>query len=33
MRGHRLIVTPGCTYPLGIPHSNLLAMRHAVENL
>ncbi len=33
MRGHRLIVTTGCTYPLGVPHSNLLAMRQAVENL
>ena len=33
MRGHRLIVTTGCTYPLGVPHSNLLAMRQAVEAL
>lgn len=30
MRGQRLIVTTGCTYPLGVPHSNLLAMRKAV---
>ncbi len=29
-RGLRLIVTTGCTYPLGVPHSNLLAMRKAV---
>jgi len=29
--GRRLIVTPGCTYALGVPHSNLLAMRRAVE--
>jgi uroporphyrinogen decarboxylase len=32
MRGRRLIVTPGCTYPMGVPHSNLLALRHAVES-
>ena len=30
MHGQRLIVTTGCTYPLGVPHSNLLAMRKAV---
>jgi uroporphyrinogen decarboxylase len=30
MGGRRLIVTTGCTYPLGVPHSNLLAMRNAV---
>ena len=30
MKGRRLIVTTGCTYPLGVPHSNLLAMRRAV---
>jgi uroporphyrinogen decarboxylase len=29
--GRRLIVTPGCTYSLGVPHSNLLAIRRAVE--
>lgn len=29
--GQRLIVTPGCTYPLGVPHGNLLALRQAVE--
>ncbi len=29
--GQRLIVTPGCTYPLGVPHGNLLALRRAVE--
>ncbi len=28
--GLRLIVTTGCTYPLVVPHSNLLAMRKAV---
>jgi len=31
MNGRRLIVTPGCTYPLSVPHSNLVAMRRAVE--
>jgi len=31
MDGRRLIVTPGCTYPMGVPHSNLMAMRRAVE--
>jgi uroporphyrinogen decarboxylase len=31
MKGRRLIVTPGCTYPLDVPHTNLLAMRKAVE--
>jgi uroporphyrinogen decarboxylase len=31
MNGRRLIVTPGCTYPIDVPHSNLAAMRHAVE--
>jgi uroporphyrinogen decarboxylase len=31
MRGRRLIVTTGCTYPLDVPHSNLLAIRQAVE--
>ncbi|MCX6007751.1 MAG: uroporphyrinogen decarboxylase [Chloroflexi bacterium] len=30
MRGRRLIVTTGCTYPLDVPHSNLLTMRQAV---
>ena len=30
MGGRRLIVATGCTYPLGVPHSNLLAMRKAV---
>lgn len=30
MDGHRLIVTPGCTYPLTVPFSNLLALRNAV---
>ena len=29
--GRRLIVSPGCTYPLTVPHANLLAMRRAVE--
>jgi uroporphyrinogen decarboxylase len=31
MNGHRLIVTPGCTYPLNVPHANLMAMRRAVD--
>jgi uroporphyrinogen decarboxylase len=31
MNGRRLIVTPGCTYPLSVPHTNLVAMRRAVE--
>jgi len=31
LNGRRLIVTPGCTYPLGVPHSNLMAVRRAVE--
>ncbi|MGP8080302.1 MAG: uroporphyrinogen decarboxylase family protein [Dehalococcoidales bacterium] len=30
-RGSRLIITPGCTYPLSVPHSNLMAMRKAVD--
>lgn len=29
--GLRLIVTPGCTYSLGVPHGNLLALRRAVD--
>jgi uroporphyrinogen decarboxylase len=33
MEGRRLIVTPGCTYLLDVPHSNLLAMRKAVDIL
>ncbi len=33
MRGRRLIVTPGCTYPIDVPHANLLAMRKAVETV
>ena len=32
MNGQRLIVTPGCTYPIDVPHANLLALRQAVEN-
>ena len=28
---HRLIVTPGCTYPMSVPDRNLMAMRRAVE--
>jgi uroporphyrinogen decarboxylase len=32
MKGRRLIVSPGCTYPLTVPHSNLMAMRKAVES-
>jgi uroporphyrinogen decarboxylase len=31
MDGLRLIVAPGCTYPLDAPHSNLTALRKAVE--
>jgi uroporphyrinogen decarboxylase len=31
MSGRRLIVTPGCTYSLDVPETNLLAMRKAVE--
>jgi uroporphyrinogen decarboxylase len=31
MDGRRLIITPGCTYPLDVPHANLLAMRNAVD--
>ncbi|MDP2919526.1 MAG: uroporphyrinogen decarboxylase family protein [Dehalococcoidia bacterium] len=31
MNGRRLIVTPGCTYSIGVPHANLVAMRRAVE--
>lgn len=31
MKGRRLIVTPGCTYPISVPHANLAAMRNAVE--
>jgi uroporphyrinogen decarboxylase len=29
--GRHLILTPGCTYPLGVPRSNLLALRQSVE--
>ncbi len=32
MNGHRLIVGPGCTYPITVPHRNLMAMRTAVES-
>ena len=31
MKGRRLIVTPGCTYPVDIPNRSLMAMRMAVE--
>lgn len=31
MSSLRLIVTPGCTFPIDVPHSNLMAMRRAVE--
>jgi uroporphyrinogen decarboxylase len=31
MKGRRIIVTPGCTYPMSTPHANLMAMRQAVE--
>ena len=30
-KGRRLIICPGCTYPLSVPHSNLIAMRKAVD--
>lgn len=30
-KGNRLIVAPGCTYPISVPHANLVAMRKAVE--
>lgn len=30
-QGRRLIVSTGCTYPLTVPHANLMAMRRAVE--
>jgi uroporphyrinogen decarboxylase len=30
--GRRLIITAGCTYPLSVPHSNLIAMRKAMDN-
>jgi uroporphyrinogen decarboxylase len=29
--GRRLIITPGCTYPISVPHGNLIAMRKALE--
>ncbi len=31
MNGRRLIVTPGCTYPIDVPYSNLMAVRRAVD--
>jgi uroporphyrinogen decarboxylase len=31
--GRKLVVTPGCTYPLDVPHANLLALRKAVDTL
>jgi uroporphyrinogen decarboxylase len=30
-KGRRLIITPGCTYPISVPHCNLMAMRKAVD--
>jgi uroporphyrinogen decarboxylase len=30
-KGRRLIISPGCTYPLSVPHANLMAMRKAVD--
>lgn len=33
MKGRRLILTPGCTYPVDIPHRNLMAMRAAVDKV
>jgi uroporphyrinogen decarboxylase len=32
MDGSKLIVAPGCTYPLDVPHGNLVALRKAVES-
>jgi uroporphyrinogen decarboxylase len=32
MNGKRLIVSPGCTYPLTVPQMNLAALRQAVES-
>jgi uroporphyrinogen decarboxylase len=31
MEGRRLIVSPGCTYPMDVPQNNLMALRRAVE--
>ena len=31
MNGRRLILTPGCTYPITVPHINLMALRNSVE--
>ena len=31
MNGRRMILTTGCTYSLGVPEANLMAMRQAVE--
>jgi uroporphyrinogen decarboxylase len=31
MNGRRLVLAPGCTYPLDVPQANLLALRQAVE--
>jgi uroporphyrinogen decarboxylase len=30
-KGRRLIITPGCTYPLSVPDRNLIAMSRAVN--
>ncbi len=30
-KGRRLIITPGCTYPMSVPHRNLISMRRAVD--
>jgi uroporphyrinogen decarboxylase len=30
-KGRRLIITPGCTYPISVPHSNLIAIGKAVD--
>ncbi len=32
-KGRHLIVAPGCTYPVDVPHRNLMAMRRAVETM
>lgn len=31
-KGRRLIVTPGCSYPISVPHCNLMAIRKAVDS-
>jgi uroporphyrinogen decarboxylase len=31
VNGRRLIIAPGCTYPMDVPQCNLQALRHAVD--